>query len=218
MKRLVALVLLLSVTTLFAQTGEKKEMPAAPMAKTAMKGEIAVKTISAMTAATVLEKASDYMPKEGYKEGMEGAEQAWMKMVPDGFEKLGAWMKAGGVPTGPAFAIYYEDPSKTPAKDLTCTVGFPVAKDAKGNDNVKVEEIPGGDMAAVQFTGPYEGSGEIYDALMKWIPEHGYRFDGPPREIYLKSEHDKVPPAEFLTEVQFPVKKAEAPKTDEGKK
>ena len=214
MRRLFVIVLLLSAVVMLAQAGEKKakkEMPAVTKAKTTMIGEIAVKSFPEMSAATVMEKAADFAPKEGFKAGMDGATQAWMLMLPDAYGKLGAWMKTGGVPTGPSFAIYYEDPSKTAAKDLPCKVGFPTAKDAKGNDAVKIETMPGMDAAVAQFSGPYEGSGDIYAALMKWIPEHGYQFAGPPVEIYLKSEHDKVKPADYLTEIRFPVTKAETP-------
>jgi effector-binding domain-containing protein len=218
MKRLVALVLLLSVTTLFAQTAEKKEMPAPAKAKSVVVGEITVKTIPAMTAATVMEKAADFAPKEGYKAGMEGAGQAFAAMPTDGFKKLGDWIKGGGMPTGPAFGTYYEDPSKTPAKDLTAKFGFPTMKDSKGNDIVKIEQIPETQAAVVQFSGPYEGSGEVYGALMKWIPEHGFQYAGPPTEVYLKGVHDKVPPAEYLTEIRFPVTKIEAPKAADEKK
>ncbi|HEY3293842.1 MAG TPA: GyrI-like domain-containing protein [bacterium] len=216
---LVGVVLLLSAAMVLAQTGEKKAMPAAPKAKTAMVGEISVKTIPAMTAVTVMEKATDHAPKDGYKTGMEGAEQAWKVMMPDAYGKLGAWMAAGGKPTGPSFGIYFEDPTKVAAKDLTCKVGFPTTKDAKVTDAVKLEEFPEMQAAVVQFAGPYEGSMDVYGALMKWIPEHGYQFAGPPMEIYLKSEHDKVKPEEYLTEVRFPVTKADAPapKSDKTK-
>lgn len=223
MRRLLVVVLLLSVTAAFAQTGEnqpaKPKVHLKPMAaKSRMAGEITVKTVAAMTAATVMEKAADYVPKDGYTAGMDGAMQAWSAMLPDGYNKLGAWMKAGGKPIGPSFAIYFEDPSKTAAKDLTCKVGFPTTKDAKGTDAVKIEELPETQAAVTHYTGPYDGMGETYNALMKWIPDHGYEIAGPPTEVYLKSEHDKVKSADYLTEIHFPVKKAEAAKPAEAPK
>jgi effector-binding domain-containing protein len=221
MRRMLVFAVLLSAAVAFAQAGEKKAekkgMHAASMAKTTMAGEISVKTIPAMTAATVMEKATDFVPKDGYKPGMDGAMQAWTSMLPDAYDKLGAWMKAGGMPMGPSFAIYYEDPTKVAAKDLTCKVGFPTMKDAKVKDPVKLEEFPETQSAVVQVSGPYNGLGAIYDSLMKWIPAHGYDFAGPPVEVYIKSEHDKIKPADYFTEIRFPVKKAE-PATPSGDK
>jgi effector-binding domain-containing protein len=217
MKRLALLVLLLAVSSVFAQTAEKKETAAAFAAKVSIVGKIEVKTIPAMTAATVMEKATAFAPKEGYKEGMAGAEQAWTAMLPAGYETLGAWMKSGGTPTGPSFAIYYEDPEKTPAKDLTVKVGFPTVKGAKGTELVKVEDMPEQQAAVVKFTGPYEASMEIYVNLYKWIGENGYEVAGPLCEFYVKGPGDKVQPAEYLTEIHVPVKKAVEEKKDQKK-
>ena len=49
------------------------------------------------------------------------------------------------------------------------------------------------------------------------MKDNGYANAGAPMEVYLRSQEDKVPPAEFLTEIRIPVKKAEA-KPEEGSK
>jgi effector-binding domain-containing protein len=70
----------------------------------------------------------------------------------------------------------------------------------------------------VRYTGAYESSMDVYVALDKWISEHGYMVAGPLTEVYLKGPGDNVKPEEYLTEIQFEVKKAEAPKPTESKK
>jgi hypothetical protein len=70
-------------------------------------------------------------------------------------------------------------------------------------------KMPAQDCAVVQFSGPYEGTGEIYGALMKWIPEHKYAYAGSPMEIYIKGPHETQKADEYLTEIHFPVMKAE---------
>jgi effector-binding domain-containing protein len=230
MKRGIALIagLAFAASLALAQTdkpaagaADKKGAEVKSMSKTEQVGEIKVKEFPAMTAAVVHLKAADYAPAEGYKAGMEGVGEAYTKMMTSGFGALGAWAGQSSVkPNGPAFAMYFEDPEKTAAKDLTSTAGFQVPAEAKGNDKVKIETIPAMNAATVQFKGPYEGSGEIWMALDKWIGEHGYVQDGPGMEVYLKGMGDTQKPEEFLTEIRQSVKKAEgktAPKADEKK-
>jgi effector-binding domain-containing protein len=42
--------------------------------------------------------------------------------------------------------------------------------------------------------------------LWRWVEENGYAPDGPPLEIYY-SDPARVPPEEYLTEVQIPVRR-----------
>jgi effector-binding domain-containing protein len=221
----VILTVIFATTLVFAQDVAKPVAPAAEkkaeapkaMPKTAMVGEIAVKTIPMFTAATVMEKAVTFAPKDGYAAGMEGVGVAYQLMMKDGYEKLGAWMKGGGKPAGPSFGLFFEDPSKTPAKDLTCKVGFPCEKSAKATDAVVVEDFPEMKAAVVQYSGPYDGSMEIWDGLYKWIGEHHFEFSGAPFEIYIVGPGDNTDPAKYMTEIRVPVKPAEM-KTEEPKK
>jgi effector-binding domain-containing protein len=182
-----------------------------------MVGQIEVKTFPAATVAAVFEKAADYAPEGGYAEGSAGMNLAFEKMMTDGFAKLMAWMAAGGQPMGPPLAMYYEDPEKTPAKDLTCKIAFPTAAEATAAAPVVIEKMPEYTAAQCTYKGPYEGSGEIWKSCDKWVTDHGYACSGAPMEVYIRSQGDKVPPSEYLTEIRIPVKKAEA-KPEEGGK
>ncbi|RPH95170.1 GyrI-like domain-containing protein [candidate division KSB1 bacterium] len=220
MKRLlvVLFVLVLTAGLALAQTEVTKTEDVKPAVKKAeMLGEITVKTIPAMTAVMVMAKAADYIPEGGYPKGNEGSTMAYETMVSKGFEILTAWMKEGGKPIGPPFAIYPEDPSKTPAKDLTCQIGFPVEPGTKVTARLKVESYPETSCAVVQFKGAYNQSRDVWQAFKKWIPDNGYIPTGAPMEVYLKTAEDKVPPEEFITEIRQPVKKAEEKKAEEPK-
>jgi effector-binding domain-containing protein len=218
MKRVVvaALALLVGAGLAMAQAEVKKAEPAPPVVsvkpETKMVGEITVATIPAMNGATVMERAADFIPKEGAKPGPEGMSEACSKMMNDGFGKLTTWMTAGGKPVGPPLAIYFEDPAKTPVKDLTCKVVFPTTPDAKGSDVVKIEAFPETEVAKVQYSGPYEQSKHVWTAVDAWIAKHRYAPNGPPMEVYLKGPNETQKPEEYLTEIRVPVKKVEMPK------
>jgi effector-binding domain-containing protein len=213
---LVVFALLVGATLVFGQTADAKAPEAKAAPKTEIIGEIAVKDFPPMTAAMVVEKASSYVPAEGFKPGMEGASQAYGIMSAKAFEKLGAWIHGGGKPLGPAFGVYAEDPEKVAAKDLTVKMGFPVADDTKGAGDIVIEKFPIAHMVVLQYKGPYEGSMEPWVAIGKWMGEHGYDWDGPAMEVYLKGPGDTQNPADYLTEIRCPVKKVTAPKPAEA--
>jgi len=221
---LVLAVLLIGAPLVLAQVSVQVEpqaqkpdtqMHKMPMAE--MMGKIEVKTFPACTVAAVMEKAADYAPEGGYPAGDAGIGMAYEKMMMDAFAKLNAWITGGGKPAGAPFAIYNEDPEKTPAKDLTCKVAFPTMAGATATAPVVIETLPGYTAVSCTYKGPYEASGDIWKACMKWVTDNGYEYAGAPMEVFLKSQGDKVPPSEFVTEIRMPVKKAEA-KPAEGAK
>jgi effector-binding domain-containing protein len=67
------------------------------------------------------------------------------------------------------------------------------------------------------YKGPYEEAGDIWKAALQWVTDNGYVPAGAPMEVFLKSKGDKVPPAEYITEIRMPVKKAEAKPEQGGK-
>jgi effector-binding domain-containing protein len=217
MKKLwtVLAVLLLSALLVLAQISVQVE-PKTPPADTGkaapprceMLGKIAVKSFPAITVASVMEKAVDFAPEGGYPAGEAGISQAYEKMMTDAFNKLGAWMSAGGMAMGAPFAFFFEDPEKTAAADLTCKVAFPTMSDAKAAAPVMIESLPEYTAVTCTYKGPYEASGDIWKACSKWVTDNGYVSTDAPMEVYLKSQADKVPPAEYMTEIRIPVKKA----------
>jgi effector-binding domain-containing protein len=113
----------------------------------------------------------------------------------------------GGKPAGPTLYICHDSEFKE--KDADVEAGISIAQAIPGSDRVKVYELPGLEQAACTvYKGPYDKIGEAYSAIMKWTEENGYQITGPDRELYLTSPADTQDPAEYVTEIQFPVKTA----------
>ena len=110
-------------------------------------------------------------------------------------------------PTGPTMLICHDGEYKE--KDVDVEVVVPIKKSVSSSEKVKVYELPVLEQAASTiYKGPYEGIGEAYSELMTWIQNNGYTVDGPDREIYLASPYDTKDPSQYVTEIQFPIKKA----------
>jgi effector-binding domain-containing protein len=113
----------------------------------------------------------------------------------------------GGKPAGPTMYMCHDMEYKE--KDVDVEAGFPIAEAIAASDRVKVYELPGmAEAACTIHKGPYEGIGEAYSAIMAWTESNGYQITGPDRELYLTSPADTTDPNQYVTEIQFPVKKA----------
>lgn len=116
-------------------------------------------------------------------------------------------MSNGGQPTAPPVVVYYDPEFKEQHADVE--VIAPIAADIPDGAGVVMREVPGVEtMASCVMKGPYEGFGEVYTAVMKWIEDKNYRLDGATREVYLRGPGDTDNPEEYLTEIQIPVVKA----------
>jgi len=104
-------------------------------------------------------------------------------------------------------------------QDVDLEVLAPIDADLPESKRVKVKTLPGIETAAsILHKGGYDGLRETYIVLMKWIEEHGYTITGPDREVYLHCPGDAsdplmyagagpTDPADYVTEVMFPVRK-----------
>lgn len=61
--------------------------------------------------------------------------------------------------------------------------------------------------ACVKHRGSYDGLGEAYEAIMTWLDENGMELADSPRECYIHGCWDMDSETEYLTEIQFPVKR-----------
>ena len=107
---------------------------------------------------------------------------------------------------GPFLAIYHDMEYRE--KDVDIEVAIPVNGDLEIEEPITVRELPGEDtVASMIHRGPYENIGEAYQALMTWCEANGYELAGPDRELYLASPPEVKDPADYVTELQQPVKK-----------
>ena len=109
-------------------------------------------------------------------------------------------------PAGPPFMLYHDVEYKE--KDVDLEIGAPISKAVKGSERVKVYELPGAEVASTVYKGAYSGVGEAYQAVLRWCEANGYQFYGPTREVYFTNPNDLNDPANNVTEIQIPVKKA----------
>jgi AraC family transcriptional regulator len=84
-------------------------------------------------------------------------------------------------------------------------VGVPVAATAPGEGDVEPGALPGGPVAVAIHGGPYDQLSETYAALERWIEANGYRTSGAPWEAYITDPADHPDPADWRTEVCWPL-------------
>lgn len=61
--------------------------------------------------------------------------------------------------------------------------------------------------ARTTHKGAYSSLSDAYGALVSWIEENGYTWNGAPYEINLKTQFDNLAPKDWETEIFFPIKK-----------
>lgn len=138
------------------------------------------------------------------------------RIVPDG-SKIREFMveveeavrQAGIKPSGAWMVLYHHAGFRY--RDLDVEAAVPV--DAAAIDpaslssgRLTIRTIPAIDAAVTTLLrGGYEGIGDAYHALDLYLHDHGHEYLGPAREIYLRGADSAQTPAEYLTEVQYPV-------------
>lgn len=90
-------------------------------------------------------------------------------------------------------------------------VDVEVQKSVKGRysntENVIFKSEPAVEIASATFKGGYEQTGDVNEAVAKWVEDNGYAFTGLAFNIYHVSPHETQNPDEYVTEVCYPVKK-----------
>ena len=84
-------------------------------------------------------------------------------------------------------------------------VGMPVATTPVGEGQVEAGTLPGGPVAVAMHAGPYDQLSESYAALERWIEANGFRVAGAPWESYITDPADLPDPADWRTEVYWPI-------------
>ena len=107
---------------------------------------------------------------------------------------------------GPFMAIYHDMEYRE--KDVDIEAAIPISEDLDLPDPIKVRDLPGVDTVATTIhRGSYDNIGEGYQALMAWCEANGYELAGPDIEVYLTAPDKASDPADYVTELQQPVRK-----------
>lgn len=110
-------------------------------------------------------------------------------------------MKAGLAIVGRPYARYH---AVGPGL-FTMDIGVPVGASTAGEGDIEVGTLPGGPALVAVHAGPYEQLAETYAAMERWIEEHGCQPNGGPWESYVTDPAEHPDPAEWRTEVYWPI-------------
>jgi effector-binding domain-containing protein len=95
---------------------------------------------------------------------------------------------------------YYAEP------DEDGSVGLHVAYEigeqtVPAGDGIEVVELPSIEVASVVHRGPMDNIVPVYEALIRWIEDSGYKLAGYGRELY----HEVGEDGPSVTELQMPI-------------
>lgn len=104
------------------------------------------------------------------------------------------------------FNIYHDGEYKE--EDIDVEICEAVTEQKEDSDMVKFKKIEKVEIAAcVLHKGSYEGFPKAYAAILRWVEENGFELIDNPRESYIDGIWNKDSEEEWLSEVQFPVRK-----------
>ena len=110
-------------------------------------------------------------------------------------------MKAGLPIVGRPYARYHT----TGPGLFTMDVGVPVGASTGVEGEVEGGALPAGPALLAIHAGPYEQLSDTYAAMERWMEEHGCRPNGGPWESYVTDPAEHPDPAEWRTEVYWPI-------------
>jgi AraC family transcriptional regulator len=118
------------------------------------------------------------------------------------FQAVGAAIAKQGVAAdGAPFARYHDF-----GDIIDLEAGMAVTAPVQPDGNVKPSQLPGGPAAIAVHRGPYEGLAATYDAIGTWIENTEHQANGGPWEIYLTDPGTEPSPANWLTQIIWPLK------------
>ena len=111
----------------------------------------------------------------------------------------------GAKPSGPPFALYYDDPGAVEAKSLRSRACVPVEPWTQPTATPKVDTLPSRTVAYAVVSGPYPQVPRAYAGIFAYMDKLNWTLAGPIREIYLVPPSEVTDFTDLLCEVQVPV-------------
>ena len=156
-----------------------------------MNTDVRIKELPEVTVASMRTKVPGY--------------ETFFEIIP----KMGAYMESvGAVCREPeyCFTIYHDGEYRE--SDIDVEICEAVEAECQESEKVKFKTIAAVPKAAcLEHHGSYDTLRETYNQLFSWIEQNGYEPVDNPRESYIDGIWNREDPAEWLTEVQLPVKK-----------
>ena len=88
---------------------------------------------------------------------------------------------------------------------VTIEAGLPVAGPAQGDGEIELGSLVGGRVATTIHKGPYDQLSQAHQAIEKWLAENGEQAAGGPWEAYVTDPGEVPDPADWETEVNWPL-------------
>ena len=116
------------------------------------------------------------------------------------FGRLGGMLK--GPPQGGAkmVAVYYDDPTSTPADKLRSDAAITLPGHTSAPMGLIEHRVPAGKYAKAIHNGSYQGLPAAWGAVREWATKNGHKPANPGYEIYLNTPMDTKEP-ELKTEI-----------------
>jgi AraC family transcriptional regulator len=125
-------------------------------------------------------------------------------MLAECFGKLYGYAQRAGLPlAGFPLARYVS----TGPGLWTVEAAVPLTTPSPGEDDMQSGSLPAGPVALGVHAGPYEGLADTHAAIDRWIESNGYRAAGAPWEWYVTDPGEYPNPADWKTEVYWPLEK-----------
>ena len=104
------------------------------------------------------------------------------------------------------FSIYHDGEYRE--EDIDLEFCEAVTEKKQDSEMIQFKILPKVEMAAcVLHKGPYEGFPNAYQAVLRFVEENGYEICGNPRESYIDGVWNKDSEEEWLSEIQFPIRR-----------
>jgi AraC family transcriptional regulator len=111
-------------------------------------------------------------------------------------------------PSGPPFALYYDDPGQVAASELRSRACFPVSQRVDARAPLAFDVLPGTTVVYAYVAGPYPEVPRAYPGIYGYLAHMHWREAGPIREIYLVNPATVQSYDQLVTEVQIPASAA----------
>lgn len=97
--------------------------------------------------------------------------------------------EAQHIARGASIMLIFNDPRTTPKKEQTARIGYLIDPGATVREPLKVADVPARTVLMVRVHAhPRLAPGKAYGALLRYLQEHGMKFNLPTVEIYQNGE------------------------------
>ncbi len=117
-------------------------------------------------------------------------------------EISGYMARTGAESAGQPLAIYYDYNNE----NVDFQAALPVDRGVKSEGRIQFGQTPGGEVALIEYSGPYEGIPKAHAAMDIYFEGKGLEASGPPWEVYITDPTTEPDPSKWRTDIFYPVK------------